>query len=225
MLRMLGLAMVFFGAMTVSSCKKDPCKNVTCQNGGICQDGNCKCNPPWEGPRCEVKKDPCENVTCQNGGVCQDGNCKCNPPWEGPRCEVKKDPCENVTCQNGGTCQDGNCKCNLPWEGSRCEVDARDKFVGSWRGTINCGDGPEEEVLSITKSSTTPDLIIIEGVIDGQLTSSSEFRVPSQTVNVDGIGVTISGRGNLNGNQLTLTLTSTVQGGGTFTCTGIYNKQ
>jgi hypothetical protein len=137
----------------------------------------------------------------------------------------KKDPCKNVTCQNGGTCQDGNCQCRLPWEGSKCEVDARDKFVGSWRGTVNCGDGPEEEVLSITKSSTTPDLIIIEGVIDGQLTSSSEFRIPSQTVNVDGIGVTISGRGNLNGNQLTLTLNYMVQGGGTFTCTGTYNKQ
>jgi len=139
----------------------------------------------------------------------------------------KKDPCKNVTCQNGGTCQDGNCRCSLPWEGSKCEVDARDKFVGSWRGTAQCqgGGGPEEDVLSITKSSTTPDRIIIEGGIDGQLTSSSEFRIPSQTVNVDGIGVTISGRGNLNGNQLTLTLTYTVQGGGTFTCTGIYNKQ
>lgn len=138
----------------------------------------------------------------------------------------KKDPCKNVTCQNGGTCQDGNCRCSLPWEGSKCEVDARDKFVGLWRGTSQCqgGGGPEEEVLSITKSSTTPDLIIIEGVIDGQLTSSSEFRIPSQTVNVDGIGVIISGRGDLNGNQLRLTLTYTVQGGGTFTCTGTYNK-
>jgi len=138
----------------------------------------------------------------------------------------KKDPCKNVTCQNGGTCQDGNCRCSLPWEGSKCEVDARDKFVGLWRGTSQCqgGGGPEEDVLSITKS-TTPDRIIIEGVIDGQLTSSSAFNIPAQQVNVDGIGVTISGRGNLNGNQLTLTLTYTVQGGGTFTCTGTYNKQ
>jgi len=137
----------------------------------------------------------------------------------------KKDPCKNVTCQNGGTCQDGNCRCSLPWEGSKCEVDARDKFVGLWRGTSQCqgGGGPEEDVLSITKS-TTPDRIIIDGVIDGQLTSSSAFNIPAQQVNVDGIGVTISGRGNLNGNQLTLTLTYTVQGAAT-TCTGTYNKQ
>jgi hypothetical protein len=223
MLRMLGLAMVFFGAMTVSSCKKDPCKNVTCQNGGICQDGNCKCNPPWEGPRCEVKKDPCENVTCQNGGVCQDGNCKCNPPWEGPRCEVKKDPCENVTCQNGGTCQDGNCKCNLPWEGSRCEVDAREKFVGSWRGTINCGDRPRQVTISITKSNT-PTRIIIDGEVRGELTSSSAFDIPNQTFDIDGTSATIYGSGSLNGNQLTLTYVVTIEGAA-ITCTGTYNKQ
>ena len=136
----------------------------------------------------------------------------------------KKDPCKNVTCQNGGTCQDGNCKCNLPWEGSRCEVDARDKFVGSWRGTTNCGDGPEEEVFSITKSSVTPNRIIIEGGIYGELTSSSTFDIPTQTVNVDGIAATVNGRGNLNGNQLTLTYIVTIQGAA-FTCTGTYNKQ
>ena len=136
----------------------------------------------------------------------------------------KKDPCKNVTCQNGGTCQDGNCRCSLPWEGSKCEVDARDKFVGSWRGTINCGDGPEEDVIPITKSSTTANRIIIEGAYYGELTSSSTFDIPTQTVNVSGTAVTVSGRGNLNGNQLTLTLTYTLQGAAT-TCTGTYNKQ
>jgi hypothetical protein len=135
----------------------------------------------------------------------------------------KKDPCKNVTCQNGGTCQDGNCRCSLPWEGSKCEVDARDKFVGSWRGTTNCGGGPEEDVFSITKSSTTANRIIIEDIY-GELTSSSTFDIPTQTVNVDGTAVTINGRGNLNGNQLTLTYVLTIQGAA-ITCTGTYNKQ
>jgi hypothetical protein len=154
-LRILGLAMALFGAMTVSSCKKDPCKNVTCQNGGVCQDGNCKCN--------------------------------------------------------------------LPWEGSRCEVDARDKFVGSWRGTVNCGSGPREMTISITKSSVTPNRIIIEDIY-GELTSSSTFDIPTQTVDVDGTAATINGRGNLNGNQLTLTYVLTIQGMA-VTCTGTFNKQ
>jgi hypothetical protein len=136
----------------------------------------------------------------------------------------KKDPCKNVTCQNGGTCQDGNCRCTLPWEGSKCEVDARDKFVGSWRGTTNCGGGPEEEVFSITKSSTTPNRIIIADGINGDLKSSNSFEIPTQQVNVDGTNVTISGSGNLNGNQLTVTLKYGIEGAG-FTCTGTYNKQ
>jgi len=137
----------------------------------------------------------------------------------------KKDPCKKVTCQNGGTCQDGNCKCNLPWEGSRCEVDARDKFVGSWRGTINCGSGPEDDAFSITKSSTTATRIILGDRVYGELTSSSSFDIPAQILNLNGTAATVNGRGNLNGNQLTLTLTFTVEGGGAFTCSGTYNKQ
>jgi hypothetical protein len=86
------------------------------------------------------------------------------------------------------------------------------------------GGGPEEEVFSITKSSTKATRIIIADRFDGELTSSSTFDIPPQTVNVEGIAVTISGRGNLNGNQLTLTLNYTVQGGA-FTCSGTYNKQ
>jgi hypothetical protein len=43
-------------------------------------------------------------------------------------------------------------------------------------------------------------------------------------VNVEGTAVTVSGRGNLNGNQLTLTYNVTIQGEA-FTCTGTFNKQ
>ena len=96
--------------------------------------------------------------------------------------------------------------------------------MGSWRGTTNCGGGPEEDVFSITKSSTTANRILIDDDIYGELTSSSTFDIPTQTVNVDGTAVTVSGRGNLNGNQLTLTFTYTVQGVA-ITCAGTYNKQ
>ena len=136
----------------------------------------------------------------------------------------KKDPCKNVTCQNGGTCQDGNCRCSLPWEGSKCEVDARDKFVGLWRGTFNCGGSPGEEVFSIIKSSTTASRIIIGGGIYGELTSSNTFDIPTQTGNMNGTAITIYGRGNINGSQLTLEYILTIQGAA-VTCRGTYNKQ
>ncbi len=53
-LRVLGLMAALPTALTLTSCKKDPCKNVTCQNGGTCTDGNCQCALPWEGARCDV---------------------------------------------------------------------------------------------------------------------------------------------------------------------------
>jgi hypothetical protein len=136
----------------------------------------------------------------------------------------KKDPCKNVTCQNGGTCQDGNCRCRLPWEGSKCEVDARDKFVGFWRGITYCGAGPEEGGFSITKSSTTSNSIIIGGGIYGELTCSSTFNIPTQTGYVNGTPATINGWGDLYLNELKLTYVVRIQGE-TITCTGTYIKQ
>jgi hypothetical protein len=78
--------------------------------------------------------------------------------------------------------------------------------------------------FSITKSSTTPNRILIDNEIYGELTSSSTFDIPNQTFDMDGTATTISGRGNLNGNQLTLTYVITIQGAA-ITCTGTFNKQ
>ncbi|GIV23014.1 MAG: hypothetical protein N3A68_06445 [Bacteroidia bacterium] len=136
----------------------------------------------------------------------------------------KKDPCKDVTCQNGGTCNDGKCTCSLPWEGSKCEVDAREKFVGSWSGTENCGGSVDNVAFSINKSQVEAIAIVIDNQIRGKLTSSTTFEVPSQQVTSGGQAVTISGSGNLNGNTLTLTLTYTV-GGTAVTCTYTMNRQ
>jgi hypothetical protein len=44
------------GAPTlITSCKKDPCKDVTCENGGTCDDGKCNCPAGYEGEKCEKK--------------------------------------------------------------------------------------------------------------------------------------------------------------------------
>lgn len=36
----------------LASCKKDPCKNIVCENGGICVNGTCDCPEGYEGPSC-----------------------------------------------------------------------------------------------------------------------------------------------------------------------------
>jgi hypothetical protein len=43
-----------FGAVLYTSCNKDKCKDVTCQNSGTCSDGNCTCPTGVTGTNCET---------------------------------------------------------------------------------------------------------------------------------------------------------------------------
>jgi hypothetical protein len=43
-----------FCAVLYTSCTKDKCKDVTCQNGGTCSDGNCVCPTGVTGTNCET---------------------------------------------------------------------------------------------------------------------------------------------------------------------------
>jgi len=38
-----------------NSCKTDPCKNVVCNNGGVCADGNCSCASGYEDATCSTE--------------------------------------------------------------------------------------------------------------------------------------------------------------------------
>jgi hypothetical protein len=44
-----------FSAITYTSCNKDECKDVVCQNGGTCVNGTCSCPTGYEGANCETK--------------------------------------------------------------------------------------------------------------------------------------------------------------------------
>ena len=43
-----------FSAVLYTSCTKDACKGVTCQNGGTCSGGTCTCPTGYEGANCET---------------------------------------------------------------------------------------------------------------------------------------------------------------------------
>jgi len=45
-----------FTATVYSSCIKDKCKDVSCQNGGSCSKGVCLCPLGYTGNRCEIRK-------------------------------------------------------------------------------------------------------------------------------------------------------------------------
>ncbi len=51
-LRTLLLPFLLATATFLGGCKKDPCKDVTCLNGGSCDDGVCACAAGYEGSNC-----------------------------------------------------------------------------------------------------------------------------------------------------------------------------
>ncbi len=53
-LRTLALPLMLSTVAFLGACKKDACKDVTCQNGGSCTDGSCVCPAGFEGSNCEV---------------------------------------------------------------------------------------------------------------------------------------------------------------------------
>lgn len=48
------LTLSAFCAIFYVSCSKDPCKGVTCNNGGTCSSGNCTCPTGWIGSNCQT---------------------------------------------------------------------------------------------------------------------------------------------------------------------------
>jgi hypothetical protein len=88
---------MLFLALTFNACQKDPvttpdpCDNVSCFNGGICQSGTCDCPPGYSGSQCQIS-DPCYNITCFNGGTCANGTCNCPPGYGGSDCSTVLTP-------------------------------------------------------------------------------------------------------------------------------------
>ena len=48
------LAIGSFSAVFYTSCNKDECKDVVCNNGGTCVSGSCSCPVGFEGTSCEI---------------------------------------------------------------------------------------------------------------------------------------------------------------------------
>ena len=54
-LKHLLFALLAVTTFSLASCKKDKCKDKTCQNGGACADGTCNCAAGYTGENCETE--------------------------------------------------------------------------------------------------------------------------------------------------------------------------
>ena len=158
-----GIFLAFFIlCITLQGCV-DECKDVLCQNGGICINGLCDCPPGYSGQFCEVAPDLCAEVVCQNGGTCADGVCACPTGYGGTFCETLLDPCVEVTCQNGGTCEDGICDCPVGYGGEFCEDWWVEDYLGVWEAYSDCESGSFVYEVFIFASANTDNQFLING--------------------------------------------------------------
>lgn len=79
LISMLFITLVLISCEQTTSQKKaspDPCKEVTCLNGGICDAGLCNCPDGFSGTDCSIE-DKCitQNPTCKSYEKCEDGIC------------------------------------------------------------------------------------------------------------------------------------------------------
>ena len=73
LMKMATLAL-FAGVLSFSSCKTDPCKDITCQNGGVCESGLCTCAAGYEGDKCETESRTKFIGTFNGTETCTTGN-------------------------------------------------------------------------------------------------------------------------------------------------------
>lgn len=94
----------------------------------------------------------------------------------------------------------------------------REKFLGSYNVSESCTSGTYSFAISITESSTSDDIIIINNFADYQLNIRATVDGSNITFNETQQGVSFSGSGNISGNSLTIIYTASVSGA-TENCT------
>jgi hypothetical protein len=99
-----------------SNCKFSD--NTTCNSIGIVDDnGNCTCNQPYYGDKCQNKCGPTGMATGMYVYDYVNNECICGPSYEliGDKCTLRK-------CNGKGTLNGDTCSCDVGWTGPNCET-------------------------------------------------------------------------------------------------------
>ena len=140
---------------------RDPCDGVVCEEGDVCEDGECvslnTCDPP-----CSAKQ-TCENGTCVRSKKAACGGKKCP---RGQYCSTRsdrcvKDPCYKKKCGAGKVCRRGVCKSKAspkpkpkPKPSGECSPPCSDGATCK-KGVCKYGPLPAKIVQSVPKGQTT----------------------------------------------------------------------
>jgi uncharacterized protein YegL len=107
-------------------CKDNPCKDITCNEGEVCQPADGKCHKVCQCADKHICKDgscepdPCADKQCDAGERCENGSCikdLCLEP-NADLCKHRRlckngscadDPCQGVKCPSDFSCRDGLC--------------------------------------------------------------------------------------------------------------------
>jgi len=181
---------IFLLAIALFAC--DECKDVSCLNGGTCNEGDCTCPTGFSGSNCQAE-DRCvtNNLNCKNGKECVDGNCDCGDWYEGDDCGTK------VTETHAGL-DNGYWVCNVGYSSivSFADVSA------------------EENKMTISETGS-------DRVYQAAFVTHNSFDIPAQTISDQYGSPTVSGQGSFN-SEGTLTLSMTydysLQGSSTVNC-------
>lgn len=118
----------------LSSCKRNACEGISCQNGGTCQNGDCKCPDGYTGRFCELALDACQRKGCNAANT--------------------------DTCLSNGA-EEAVCICKTGFEGKLCDTTWAQKFYGSYTAYETCSGITNSYAVQVkagTKYATTLEI-------------------------------------------------------------------
>ena len=138
------------------SCQKDPCENISCQNGGTCVDGDCDCPAGFIGPDCGIELNPCNQKACDDQGT------------------------ENCVV---GTNGEARCECKFGYEGELCKTVWENKFVGTYIASEDCSGNILNYVLEVDPGPDPQQITFIN--FNNQANDTVTAKVVANLVNAN----------------------------------------